>query len=154
MNKILWKPKQVENTQMAKFMETVNTAYSLKLKTYADLFDWSVQKSPDFWEQIWQKANIIHSKPYTQIVDDVKKMPGAKWFSGARLNFAENLLTFRDDKIAIQFQGEGQNLRSLSYKELFDEVERLAHSLREMGVKKGDRVAGFIPNLPEAIIAM
>jgi acetoacetyl-CoA synthetase len=139
---------------MAKFMETVNTAYSLKLKTYADLFDWSVQKSPDFWEKIWQEANIIHSKPYTQIVDDIKKMPGAKWFSGARLNFAENLLAFRDDEIAIQFQGEGQTLRSLSYKELFDEVEKLAHSLREMGVKKGDRVAGFIPNLPEAIIAM
>ena len=81
-------------------------------------------------------------------------MPGATWFKGARLNFAENLLRSRDNRPAIHFQGEGQTLRTLTHQELFYEVEKLAHSLRDSGIQKGDRVAGFMPNMPETVIAM
>jgi len=81
-------------------------------------------------------------------------MPGATWFRGARLNFAENLLRSRDNRPAIHFQGEGQTLRTLTHQELFYEVEKLAHSLRDSGIQKGDRVAGFMPNMPETVIAM
>jgi len=81
-------------------------------------------------------------------------MPGAKWFSGARLNFAENLLRHRDDRVAIHFRGEDQIKSQLSYAELYRKVEQLAHSLREIGVKPGDRVAALMPNLPETLIGM
>ncbi|MFP3927259.1 MAG: acetoacetate--CoA ligase, partial [Desulfobacteraceae bacterium] len=82
------------------------------------------------------------------------KMPGAKWFPGARLNFAENLLRFRDDQTALVFKGEGQGIRRMTYRELYDEAARTARSLRDLGVEPGDRVVGFMPNMPETIIAM
>jgi acetoacetyl-CoA synthetase len=88
------------------------------------------------------------------VVDDLGKMPGAKWFDGATLNFTENLLRYRDDKIAIHFYGEDGTQSSLSYRELHDQVSRLARSMREMGIVKNDRVAGFMPNIPETIITM
>jgi acetoacetyl-CoA synthetase len=103
---------------------------------------------------MWGYGDIIYSEHYKEVVDDLTKMPGAKWFSGARLNYAENLLRFRDNKIALVFQGEDQHVRSLTYAELYDAVARLAHALREAGVVPGDRVAGFMPNMPEAVIAM
>jgi acetoacetyl-CoA synthetase len=81
-------------------------------------------------------------------------MPGTKWFSGARLNFAENLLRFRDDRTAIVFRGEDQVRRQLSYAQLFAEVSAVAAALKSLGVTSGDRVAGFMPNMPETIIAM
>jgi acetoacetyl-CoA synthetase len=103
---------------------------------------------------MWKFAHIIASESYTQICDDMSKMPGAEWFSGARLNFAENLLKYSDDKIAIKFYGEDKVYRQLTYSQLCNEVEKFSTALRNMGVQKGDRVAGFIPNMPEAIIAM
>ena len=154
MENILWIPAHPEKTQMARFLNRVNEIVNLEMKSYDELFNWSVKHSPDFWAQIWDFCEIKHSIPYTEVVDDDKKMPGAKWFSGAKLNYAENLLRYRDDHTAIHFKGEGQPVRSLTYQELFVEVEKLAHSLREFGVRKGDRVSGFIPNIPEAIIAM
>ena len=154
MENILWIPAHPEKTQMARFLNRVNEIVNLEMKSYDELFNWSVKHSPDFWAQIWDFCEIKHSIPYTEVVDDDKKMPGAKWFSGAKLNYAENLLRYRDDHPAIHFKGEGQPVRSLTYQELFVEVEKLAHSLREFGVRKGDRVSGFIPNIPEAIIAM
>ena len=81
-------------------------------------------------------------------------MPGAKWFEGATLNFAENLLRHRDDKIAIHFYGEDGTQSSLSYRELYDKVSRLVQSMSEMGIVKNDRIVGFMPNIPETIIAM
>jgi acetoacetyl-CoA synthetase len=103
---------------------------------------------------MWGYGDIIYSEPYKEAVDDLTKMPGAKWFSGARLNYAENLLRFRDNKIALVFQREDQQLRSLTYEELYCTVARMAHALQEAGVVTGDRVAGFMPNTPEAVIAM
>jgi len=156
MSKIIWQPTedQVILTEMDKFRRLVNGKFHLQLKSYEDLHNWSVNSIPEFWGEIWEYGDIIHSVPYTEVVDDLAKMPGAKWFSGARLNYAENLLCFRDNKIALVFQGEDQPVRSLTYAELYDAVIRLASSLREAGVAAGDRVAGFMPNMPESVIAM
>jgi len=103
---------------------------------------------------MWEFADIKASKPYDQVIDDVTRMPGAKWFSGARLNFAENLLRYRDDQVALIFKGEDHDSTTMTYSELYDEVAAVAKSLKEAGVQAGDRVAAFMPNMPETIVAM
>ena len=152
----MWKPsvEQIERSQMFEFKEFINTRHGLNLGSYQDLHEWSVDNIHEFWASAWEFFDIIHSQPYTQVVDDVSEMPGAKWFTGARLNFAENLLRRRDDKTALIFKGESQPVRKLTYAELYSEVAKTAAALRTAGVEKGDRVAGFVPNMPESIIAM
>ena len=154
MKKILWKPDSRKKTKMADLTDIINRNHSQKINDYEQLHNWSVNHIPEFWEEIWNYCDIIHSEPYTQVVDDVKVMPGAKWFTGAKLNFAENLLRFRDDRVAIKFKSEDKSLRELTYLELFQEVEKVSNYLRELGVQKGDRVVGFLPNVPEAVVAM
>lgn len=146
--------EQIERSQMFEFKEFINDRHGVNLENYQYLHSWSVNRIPDFWEAVWSYFDIIHSKAYTQIVDDVSKMPGAKWFIGARLNFAENLLRRRDDKIALIFKGEGQPVRKLTYSELYSAVAKTTQALKNAGVQKGDRIAGFIPNMPESIITM
>ena len=156
MAKLLWSPSEekIKNSNMYRFMNYINDKYSQSFTDYDPLYQWSIDNVPDFWESIWDFTEVKASKKYDQVIDDEKKMPGAKWFEGARLNFAENLLRFRDDNVALIFKGEGQPIRKMTYAELYDEVAKVAKSLRELGVKPGDRVVGFIPNMPEAIIAM
>ena len=152
----MWQPteEQINNSQMMDYMQLVNQKFGLSLKKYSQLYDWSIEKAEDFWGSFWEYSQIIHHSPYSQVVDDLGKMPGAKWFDGATLNFAENLLRYRDDKIAILFQGEDGTQSSLTYKKLHDQVSSLARSMREMGIVKNDRVTGFMPNIPETIITM
>ena len=156
MKKIMWQPsvEQIQRSQMFKFKEYINTNHGLNLDSYQDLHEWSVNQIPTFWEEAWNYFDIIHGEPYTQVVDDVSKMPEAKWFAGSRLNFTENLLRRRDEKSAILFKGEGQPVRKITYAELYRSVAQTAQALKDAGVEKGDRVAGFVPNMPESIIAM
>ena len=139
---------------MTRFMNYVNLSSNLSLKNYDDLYSWSIKDIPSFWESIWKFSEVKSSASYSQIVDDTSKMPGAKWFSGIQLNYAENLLRFNDSKAAIIFKGENQKTRIITYHDLNEEVKKTANALRNMGIKKGDRVAGFIPNIPETVIAM
>lgn len=154
--KCLWKPGEdySKKSQMFDFMKLMNKKFNQDFDQYYDLHRWSKEYISDFWGEFWEYSGIIHSENYKQVVDDPKKMPGAKWFTGAKLNYAENLLQRRDEHTAIVFWGEDQVKRSLSYKELLEEVHKIAEGLRRLGVKKGDRVAGFVPNMPESIIAM
>ncbi len=156
MSKILWTPNQhqIEHAQMTKFRKAVNEAYGLTLKDYHELYQWSLDHTEDFWEQMWKRGRVISHTPYACVVDDPAIMPGANWFQGSLLNYAENLLRHRDERIAIRFQGENKVKRSISYTQLYTQVAHVAEALRQAGIKKGDRVAGFIPNIPEAIIAM
>jgi acetoacetyl-CoA synthetase len=156
MAKLLWKPSedQIKKSNMYAFMHNVNQKYHKNIRDYQELFQWSVENIEEFWAQMWDFAKIIASKQPHQIVDDVTKMPFTKWFTGARLNFAENLLRFTDTQTAIVFLGENQVYRKFTYAQLYDAVGRLALSLREAGVQTGDRVVGFMPNMPESIIAM
>lgn len=135
-------------------MNVVNQKYGLNLKAYADLYFWSVNNLPEFWATVWDFADIKASQRYTTVVDDLNKFPGAKWFVGTRLNFAENLLRYRDDRTAFIFRGETQKSARMTYAQLYDAVARLAKSLREMGVAPGDRVAAYMPNMMETAIAM
>ncbi len=155
-DKLLWKPhpEKATKSQMQEFLLQIDNKYSLPQKDYDHLHKWSVNHPDKFWAEFWKYANIIHSQNFTSVVDDSKKMPGAKWFEGAKLNYAENLLQKRDDKTAIIFRGEAKVKRELSYKQLYAEVKKTAAGLRNLGIKKGDRVAGFMPNMPESIIAM
>ena len=154
--KKLWSPSKTwsENSQMFEFMQRINEKFNKQFSHYYDLHQWSIDNIPEFWEEFWKWSEIKHSVAPENIVDDLKKMPGATWFSGAKLNFAENLLQRRDDHTAIIFYGEDTVRKSMTYKELFEEVSRIADGLKQMGIKKGDRVAGFVPNMPESIIAM
>jgi acetoacetyl-CoA synthetase len=156
MAKLLWEPseEQIKESNMYRFMTFINETYNMSFSEFSSLYDWSIENLPEFWAAFWEFADIVHSKPYVQVIDDVSKMPGAKWFSGAELNFAENLLRYRDDQIALIFKGEAQSSTRMTYAQLYDAVARLAKSLRDLGIQPGDRVVGFMPNMPESIIAM
>ncbi len=156
MGKLLWQPSEqrIKASNMYRFMNLINEKYNQSLAEYEDLWEWSTENIPDFWASMWDFAGIKASQPYTEVVDDLTKMPGAKWFSGAKLNFAENLLRYRDDRVALIFKGEARDSTKMTYAELYDEVARVAKSLKEAGVQSGDRVAGFMPNMPQTIIAM
>jgi len=154
MDKILWKPDNNQKTHFNHFIDLVNSKYDLDLKTYNDLYDWSVNNIPQFWENTLDYSDIIYSGTYDRVIDNLKMEPGVKWFRGISLNFSENLLKYRDDKTAIISKIENHPPRKITYHQLFIEVEKLAASLRDLGVTRGDRVAGFLPNIPEAIIAM
>jgi acetoacetyl-CoA synthetase len=152
----LWTPSEerVKQANLTRFMECVNEKSGKKFTSFDELYQWSIDNIPDFWAIMWDFAEIKASQNYTAVIDDLNKMPGAHWFIGAKLNFAENLLRYRDDHIALVFKGEVQDSVKITYAELYDAVARLAKSLREAGVTAGDRVAGFMPNMMETVIAM
>ncbi len=152
----LWEPSEerIKNANITRFIDFVNKKYSLNIRGYHPLYDWSVEERENFWASVWEFCNIIASKPYDKILEDSPTMIGAKWFIGSRLNFAENLLRFRDARVALVFRGEGQETVRMTYAQLYDEVARLAKSLREAGVAAGDRVAGYVPNMMQPIVAM
>ncbi len=89
---------------MTRFMQFVNKKYNLAIKDYSSLYLWSVKEIPEFWGTMWEFGDVQASEPYQQVVKDLDKLPGAKWFEGARLNFAQNLLRFRDDQTAMIFK--------------------------------------------------
>ena len=152
----LWTPSEErkKQTNMTQFIAYVNEKYGKEFTSYEELYQWSIDNIPDFWKTMWDFGQIRASREYDIIVDDLNKMPGAQWFIGAKLNFTENLLRYRDDNVALIFKGEAQDSIKITYLELYDRVARLAKSLREAGVVAGDRVAGFIPNMMETVVAM
>jgi acetoacetyl-CoA synthetase len=154
--KILWIPdkKRVQNSQMNQFITYVNKQFNYHFADYPALYRWSIENPAQFWGEFWYYSGIKYDKVFDRVVDDPKRMPGAKWFQGARLNYAENLLQFRDDRVAIIFRGENGIERRITFKELYDESHRVAEGLKRLGIKKGDRVAAFMPNIPETVIAM
>ena len=102
----LWRPSedQIKNANITRFIEYVNGKHGKKFKTYQDLYQWSIDRIPDFWARMWEFADIKASRGSDQVVDNLSKLPGAKWFPAARLNFAENLLRYRDDRLAFIFR--------------------------------------------------
>jgi acetoacetyl-CoA synthetase len=145
----LWQPNPltVGDTRMAQFIQAMGQG------SYGDTWQWSVDQPEIFWSKIWDFCGAVGEKG-TQIVLDADKMPGARWFSEARLNYAENLLQRRDDGEALVFWGEDKVKRRMSRSELYAEVARFQQFLVAAGVGEGDRVAGYLPNLPETLIAM
>jgi acetoacetyl-CoA synthetase len=156
MSKLLWQPAQErkKGANITKFMEFVNKRYGKDIHTYQELYNWSIDSIPDFWASVWDFGGVKASKPFEKVVEGLDKFPGAKWFIGARLNFAENLLRYKDEHTAFIFKGEDRKTARMSYAELYDQVARLAKSFREIGIKPGDRVVAYMPNLMETVVAM
>jgi acetoacetyl-CoA synthetase len=157
MTQPLWTPSSqvIERANMKRFLEHVRKNAAPSVMDYPQLYRWSIEHPELFWPQVWEFCEIRASKSWDQVLVDAHKRPGAKWFTGARLNFAENLLRYRDSRTALVFRCEQDDKRiALSYGELYAQVAALAGALKKSGVKGGDRVAGFMPNRPETIIAM
>ncbi len=156
MAEILWQPdpEKAAKSNLAQFQHYVNDVFNKDFQSYDALYQWSGAQPAAFWESVWKFTKIQFSRSHDQVVDDIHKMPGARWFTGARLNYAENLLRFRDDRAALVFRGEDRVSFSLTYAQLYEEVARCARALKASGVHKGDRLAGFMPNRPETVIAM
>ena len=138
---------------MSAFILEANARFGLELSDYRSLHTWSITERADFWRLLWDFCGV-RGDPGGLVVRDGDRMPGARWFPEARLNFSENLLRRRDDADAIVFWGEDRVRRRLSYHQLYDEVARVARALRASGVRAGDRVAAVLPNMPETVVAM
>ena len=147
--KPLWTPsrERAHASELARFMRLAGKT------SYEELHRWSIERSADFWELVWRFAEVRGEMGDRRLID-ADRMPGARWFPDARLNYAENLLRERDAAPAITFWGEDRVKRRLSKRQLYDLVSRIAQALADAGVKKGDRVAGYLPNVPEATAAL
>ncbi len=156
MNNPLWSPARdaVERSHMFRFMERASQESGRTMQTYADLHRWSVECPESFWQSLWSYCDVVASDQGERIVADRDQMPGARWFPDARLNFAENLLRHRGAAPAIIFRDEPGNVQRISRDELFEAVAALTASLRDAGLSPGDRVAGFMPNIPATVVAM
>jgi len=156
MRKPLWVPSQerVKQANVTRFINIVNRKHGLEINSYNELYEWSIENIHDFWAAMWEFGELKASQKCDVVVDDLSKFPGAKWFVGARLNFAENFLRHRDDHLAFLFRGESQKSTRMTYTQLYNSVACLAKPLREIGVVHGDRVAAYMPNLMETAIAM
>ncbi|HYM33829.1 MAG TPA: acetoacetate--CoA ligase, partial [Steroidobacteraceae bacterium] len=132
----------------------INANYRTHIADYASLYRWSTEYLEAFWTEVWRFCGVRADQEWTHVLENGDKMPGAKWFIGSRLNFAENLLWRNDDAPALIFCNERNDRRELSFRQLRNEVARVAAGLKSCGVVSGDRVVGFMPNVPEALIAM
>jgi acetoacetyl-CoA synthetase len=149
----LWKPsaERIARARLTAFMHHVNATYNLELGDYESLYRFSIGRPADFWRAVWTFCDIRGAMG-GRVIDDLDRMPGAQFFPEARLNFAENVLRRRDHAPALIFNGEGRR-KTLSHAELYSGVARFAAALRTAGIRPGDRVGGYMPNLPETIVA-
>ena len=156
MNTPLWQPSAaaVAACNMTALMRAAGRKFALSLPDYAALHAWSVNEPEKFNRLLWDFCGVIAERQGDIVLEHGDRMPGARWFPQARLNFAENLLRRRDKDTAIVFWGEDRVKSSITWAELYHEVSRLAQALRASGVKPGDRVAAYMPNIPGTVIAM
>ena len=152
----LWQPSEdrIRQTNMVRFMEDVEEDWNVDIRDYAELYRFSIEEKEKFWTSLKDYAGIIAETWGADVLVDGDKMPGARWFPDARLNFAENLLRRRDDADALVFWGEDRVRRRITHAGLHDQVSRLAQALAAAGVEAGDRVAAYLPNMPETVAAM
>ncbi len=152
----IWRPgaARVADSNLTHFIKCVGARRALPLRTYGDLYNWSVERPADFWQEVARFCDVRAQWGSGPVLDEPRRMPGARFFPDAKLNFADNLLRFRDEQVALVSRNERGSRREWSYRQLFEEVGRIAAGLKSAGVAPGDRVAGFVPNIAEAVIAM
>ncbi|MGC8619556.1 MAG: acetoacetate--CoA ligase [Thermoplasmata archaeon] len=157
-NKILWEPREeiIRNSNIYGYIKFLNENYNKDFRNYKELYEWSITNIENFWESVWKFTGIIYAENYKKVIDDINKFPGAKWFLGSKLNFAQNMLRFRNDEKAIIFRGEPWTgiRKEITYKEMYNIISRLHSSLKNLGLRAGDRVAAYMPNIPETPISM
>jgi acetoacetyl-CoA synthetase len=152
----LWQPsrERIRSANLTAFLRDAEAEWGTPLPDFPALYRWSIEQPERFWQSLWTFGGVVAETRGDEVLQYGQRMPGARWFPEARLNFAENLLRRSDDAPALIFQGEDRVRRTLSHAEVLRQVNRLSHTLRGWGVAPGDRVAGYLPNLPEAVIAM
>ena len=151
----LWEPSEDAKKQanVTRYMQWLERERGLHFRTRDELWHWTVDRLEDFWDSIWDYFHIQASKPYSAVLAE-RKMPGAIWFSGAELNYAEHV--FRNatsDRPALLFRSERHGLVEVSWSELYQKVGAVAKALRKLGVQRGDRVVAYMPNIPATLIA-
>ncbi len=151
----LWVPDtaRIADANITAFTREAEARWGRSFADYAALHGWSIDQPAEFWTSIWEYGEVKGSRGDV-VLEDGDRMPGARWFPGARLNFAENLLRQRDDSDALVFWGEDRVHNRLSHGDLYRQVAHFAAALTDMGVEPGDRVAAWMPNLPETIVVM
>ncbi|MGB3635682.1 MAG: AMP-binding protein, partial [Rubrobacteraceae bacterium] len=152
---LLWEPSEEfkANSNIAFYMRWLEENKGVSFGGYEELWEWSVTELEEFWASIWEYFDVQYSKPYTEVLGS-RQMPGAEWFPGAELNYAEHVFrNLRPDEPAIMHQSEVRELGTVSWQELYDQVSALAAGLKSLGVERGDRVVAYVPNTPEALIA-
>jgi acetoacetyl-CoA synthetase len=152
----LWRPSpaRVADANLTRFMRCVSARLGLRLREYGELYAWSLSSMETFWAELARFADVRAAWGAEPVIGNPKAMPGARFFADTQLNFAANLLRYDDERPALIFRNELGLRRSLSYRELRAQVARIAAGLRAAGVVPGDRIAGYLPNLPESAIAM
>ncbi|MDA3935162.1 MAG: acetoacetate--CoA ligase [Gammaproteobacteria bacterium] len=156
---ILWQPeaRHIAAARITQFSQFVAERHGVEMLDYHDLQRWSVQAPAAFWQAVWDFTGVVGEPGTGPVLVDADKMPGASWFPQARLNFSENLLRYADlqpQRVAVSFANEAGQRKQLSFAQLLEQVELMTCVLEQMGVVVGDRVAGYLPNLPETLIAM
>ncbi|MEL6589800.1 MAG: AMP-binding protein, partial [Bacteroidota bacterium] len=153
----LWqaRPEFINASRMHAFRLWVNQQYGLQLETYQDLWQWSVDQLEDFWEAIWEFFSVKSHSPYQQGLKRPEQgMIGTKWFEGATLSYSEHIFRNASEEYpAIIFQAESRAMIEISWSELERRVRTLASWMRSAGIQKGDRVAAYLPNIPQAVVA-
>jgi acetoacetyl-CoA synthetase len=153
---LLWTPsrERVEKSNLTVYMRWLEKERGLRFASYEQLWRWSVDDLEAFWQSLWDYFSIESSAPHALVLAD-RHMPGAKWFPGARLNYAQHVLRHeRPGADALMYLNERKPLERMSWEELGGKVRILATELRRLGVQRGDRVVAYLPNIPEAVIAM
>ena len=148
--KILWQPSEqaIEQAQLTQFARQVVRKRHLDLNSYPEFYQWSIDRPEEFWSDVWDYCGLIASRKGSTVLVDGDKMPGAKWFPEARLNIAENMMRRGDRGDAFVFWDERGFRRRVSYSDLTSDVSRAVQALAALGLRAGDRVAAFIPNIP------
>jgi len=146
--------EKIKNSNFSKYFEFLKQKYNKKFKNYDDLHKWSVKNIETFWESIFDFTKIKTFQKYSNVLDQKEHFYESKWFTNCQINFAENLLRFQDDKTAIISITENQDKIKISYAELYEKVLLLSSTLRKWGIKKGDRVVAYTPNIAETVIMM
>lgn len=152
---MLWEPSAAvkEKANLTRYMEWLKTERGLAHESYSELWEWSVTDLEGFWESMWDFFGIEASKGYASVLSD-RKMPGADWFAGAELNYAEHVFrNMTTERPAMVYKSEGERLGEISWQKLYDKTKTVASFLRQLGVKRGDRVVAYMPHIPETVIA-
>jgi acetoacetyl-CoA synthetase len=152
---ILWAPtpEMVERSQLTRYMRWLAENRDLHFTDYHDLWRWSVTEIEEFWGTLWEYFEVISDGPYEQVLAE-RVMPGARWFEGANLNYAEHIFRGKDEhEVAVVYASELRELSELRWGELREQVGAIREGLQALGVTKGDRVVAYLPNGPEALIA-
>ena len=152
---LLWQPSAatIEQANLTRYMTWLKEEQNRSFETYQDLWQWSVTELEAFWGGLWTYFGVQASRPYSKVLS-TRSMPGAAWFTGAELNYTRNIFRHQiEDRPAILYQSETEPLTEISWRQLYQQTAAMAHALKALGVQRGDRVAAYLPNIPETVIA-